>query len=654
MISTTLNRKFKDSTHKLGKMRARFIIIVIGIGLCVAGCQKPKVSETVQLQKTTSEIEVSENFDWKMSRTVEFTINSNQAEEIRILSADRRITFHKGKHDGKGEYYTKVGIPFTHQQVYVNNQLIDLNSKSVFVNFPQLKGAQLTNYCLSFDGVNDYVNLGDIFQLNNVASFTIEGWANQTTNTDTEIIFSKFSDASNDIALYTNGGTLYIDLGNGSDSYATWAGYSATLTSGTWFHWAVVYDGSGVANADRLKLFINGNTTPIVLAFTGTIPATTSSALSGDDAQLSTTANPFGGYMDEFRVWSDVRTPAEINTNYNKIISTSSSGLVAYYRMDEGTGSSIEDVTTNTYDGTISGSTWALFVNGWDSDGDGVTDLNDDYEMDATRAYDNFYPAADTGTVVFEDLWPGIGDYDFNDMVMGYRFKTVTNASNEVVEIFGYFFLRANGAVLENGFGFELPDAVGGLMTDLVVSGYTHNEGYITINGTTKLESGQTNPVIVVNDNISNSMDGFSNTEQWRAYVNPIELTITMTPSGGPYTAANFSISTWNPFMIIDKTRGSELHLLDYVPTDLMNTALFGTYSDASVPASNDYYKTSANHPWALDFPVWFNYPIEKADISTAYLHFVEWAESSGASYTDWYSNTAAGYRNTSKIYQTP
>ncbi|MBI9035069.1 MAG: LruC domain-containing protein [Bacteroidales bacterium] len=636
-------------------MKAAGIFLIIAILLCINGCKKPTIEDSITQQKTTEQILTSDNFDWKMSRTVEFNISSNKNEEIRIMSVDRQVIFHKGKHDGKGNYSAKVGIPYTYQQVYVNDQLVDIGNKSVNINLATNKAVQLTNYCLLFDGVDDYVNLGDITQLNNASTFTIEGWANQTTNTDNERIFHKYSDGDNDISIAPYGGSFIIEIGNGSNSYGEWAAYSATVTSGTWFHWAVVYDGSGVTDADKLKLYINGNTTPIVLAFTGTIPATTSAALASDDATLSpSSADFFGGYMDEVRVWSDVRTPTEINTNYNKVISTSSTGLVAYYRMDEGTGTSIEDLTSNTYNGTINGCSWALYVNAWDSDGDGVTDLNDDYEMDATRAYDNFYPAADTGTVVFEDLWPGIGDYDFNDLVMGYRFKTVTNASNDVVEIFAYFFLRANGAVLENGFGFELPDAVGGLMTDLVVSGYTHADGYITINGTTKLESGQTNPVIIVNDNVSNSMDGYSNTEQWRPYVSPVALTITMTPSGGPYTAGDFSISTWSPFLIIDKTRGSELHLLDYVPTDLMNTALFGIYSDASVPATNDYYKTSTNLPWALDFPVWYNYPIEKADISTAYLHFVEWAESSGASYTDWYTNTGAGYRNTSKIYQTP
>ena len=42
---------------------------------------------------------------------------------------------------------------------------------------------------------------------------------------------------------------------------------------------------------------------------------------------------------------------------------------------------------------------------------------------------------------------------------------------------------------------------------------------------------------------------------------------------------------------------------------------------------------------------------IEKAEITKAYLHFIDWVISNGSSYTDWYSNTAPGYRNNNNIY---
>jgi len=293
-----------------------------------------------------------------------------------------------------------------------------------------------------------------------------------------------------------------------------------------------------------------------------------------------------------------------------------------------------------------------MYSNGFDSDEDGVLDLNDDYPFDPVRAYDNFYPLTDYGTLVYEDIWPSYGDYDFNDLVLGYRFKTVTNASNEVVEIFGTFIVRANGAKMHNGFGFELPDAEGTIINNVEVSGYSHTQGLITIDGTTKLETGQTNPVVVAFDDTYDVMYGIFNTVSGGPAL-PIDSVVVMidVTGGGPYSEADFSLSTWNPFLFINQDRGRELHLLDYIPTDLMNIGYFGLADDASDPGTGDYYKTDTGLPWALDIPIAFEYPAEYQDINAAYLHFAEWAESGGTLYTDWYSNTAAGYRDAAYIY---
>ncbi|MFH1160867.1 MAG: DUF4842 domain-containing protein [bacterium] len=79
---------------------------------------------------------------------------------------------------------------------------------------------------------------------------------------------------------------------------------------------------------------------------------------------------------------------------------------------------------------------------------------------------------------------------------------------------------------------------------------------------------------------------------------------------------------------------------------------MLGTKDDASNPGLSRYYRTSTNLPWALDFPGTFDYPIEYSIITATYLHFAEWAESSGFIYLDWYSNPATGYRDNARIYQ--
>ncbi len=291
-----------------------------------------------------------------------------------------------------------------------------------------------------------------------------------------------------------------------------------------------------------------------------------------------------------------------------------------------------------------------------DTDGDGVADADDDYPNDASRAFDNFFPAAGYGSLGFEDLWPSKGDYDFNDIVVDYRFQTVTNADNEVVEIFAKFPVKASGAYKQNGFGFNLPDAspdFDGHPEKLTISGYNIQEGYITLNGFGH-ESGQTKPTIIVFDKffniLANPGSGLGvNTVESAPQVDFDTLNIHMVPND-VFFASDFSLTSWNPFMIVNLTRGHEVHLSDFIPTQLANSQLLGIWDDDSDPLVGKYYKTKLNHPWAIDIPAVFDWPVEKADISHAYLHFAEWAESNGTLYNDWYLDNA-GYRNQSLIY---
>ncbi|MXV17076.1 DUF4842 domain-containing protein [Hufsiella ginkgonis] len=64
------------------------------------------------------------------------------------------------------------------------------------------------------------------------------------------------------------------------------------------------------------------------------------------------------------------------------------------------------------------------------------------------------------------------------------------------------------------------------------------------------------------------------------------------------------------------------------------------------------YYLSSDRFPWALDIPAaGFNYPCESVNINNAYLKFGAWVNSGGTAYSDWYSNTVQGYRNTENIF---
>ena len=288
-----------------------------------------------------------------------------------------------------------------------------------------------------------------------------------------------------------------------------------------------------------------------------------------------------------------------------------------------------------------------------DTDGDGIPDVSDDYPADPERAFNNYFPAPGFGTLAYEDLWPAKGDYDFNDLVIDYRFKTVTNASNKVVEIFGTFTVKAFGAAYRNGFGFQLyDDAVN--QSHLSVTGYHLTHGIVTL-GANGLETGQARPTVIVYDDAYDLMphpgSGIGvNTTPGAPYVAPYTLNIYILFNTRIYTMTQVDIEHFNPFIFVNHQRGLEVHLPDRPPTGKANPVWFGTIDDNSNPGLSRYYKTVNNLPWAINIYESFDYPVEKVQITNAYNHFVEWAESGGALYPDWYRDLP-GYRNAYNIY---
>ncbi|MCK9451768.1 MAG: LruC domain-containing protein [Bacteroidales bacterium] len=267
----------------------------------------------------------------------------------------------------------------------------------------------------------------------------------------------------------------------------------------------------------------------------------------------------------------------------------------------------------------------------------------------------NYYPALGPGTLAFEDLWPYKGDYDFNDLVLDYQFEIITTTTNHVEKVIATMTIKAFGASFENGFGFQLSDAIDA--SKLSVSGYSLTESYITLNGN-GTEAGQSKPTIIVYDNSYSQMEhpgmGIGvNTEPAAPYVQPKTFTITIDFQANTYTLNQLDIANFNPFLIVNKDRAVEVHLPYYPPTDLANTNLLASGDDDSDAGSGKYYVTAANLPWAINIYETFDYPIEKQDIVRVHLKFAEWASSGGILFPNWYQNLS-GFRNNALIYTAP
>ena len=286
-----------------------------------------------------------------------------------------------------------------------------------------------------------------------------------------------------------------------------------------------------------------------------------------------------------------------------------------------------------------------------DSDGDGIINQLDEFPDDPEAASATYTPSElGWGTLAYEDLWPSKGDYDFNDLVVKYRFMLIENADNEVVRVVAKFQVKAIGASYHNGFGFKM-----GLDPSYIseVTGYNITDNVVTLNSK-GLESGHNDGSIIIVfddafDNLGVKTAGFVNTEASQTEIVAPEIEITIELED-PISASLIGSAPFNPFVFINGERGRELHLADYEPTDLADLDLFNTIHDDSDVPNDVYYRTYNNLPWAINIMHEFRQPVEKSPINQGYNHFNSWSVSGGKQYKDWYKDNA-GYRNVNKLF---
>lgn len=291
-----------------------------------------------------------------------------------------------------------------------------------------------------------------------------------------------------------------------------------------------------------------------------------------------------------------------------------------------------------------------------DTDGDGCCDDVDDFPNDPTKCNGIYIPNVDDyNTVAYEDLWPAAGDYDFNDKVINRYTVYGLNAQNQVVDIEHKFVLRAAGAGFHNGFGIRMNNvpaaAVASVTGTVMASNPANSFATIESNG---VEAGQTDAVIIVwedwkdvrtitkNGTFYNTLPGTGG----EGYGDTVTIKIVFA------TPQNTTDMDWDPFLVRNGARGSEIHLPWKGPTDLADLTKFNTSSDASaLNAFGNNYVDINNKPWAIYTPnSSFDYPVEYVDIVTAHLKFAAWSSSNGVLFPDWYEDQP-GYRDATKIY---
>jgi LruC domain-containing protein len=642
-------------------MVARFTTLAKVLLLC--SCVKIKHGEpgVLPLGKFEDMI-ISQDFKWQTSRDVTITILSDLTSFIEITSVDGQTKYHRGLHNTAPDpYVITVNLPSNINAIKINGKEKALTSQAFtvvlsaiktsesagdlftaniinFVNrenqikqnlpanaqnpisawsfnessgdiaydshssnngliFDALRVGGIKGNALYFNGINSNVNINHTPRLAPSEAITMMAWIYPEENRTSKIFQKGDWDGHGIWMDLWKGWSVGIRMENDSGNSVEWGSGRPILNE--WYHLAMTYNGS------VLSLYINGtlrNSKPV----TGKLKVNSRNLSIGSDNGVQ---KFFKGKIDDVMIFGVALTPEEIRD--------------------------IVQISNNP-----------------DSDGDGIPNGDDAYPNDPDIAFENYFPANGPGTLAFEDMWPAKGDYDFNDLVLDYRFKILTDGSNFLSEVLCSFTIKAIGAQYANGFGFQINsssiDNSHINVTGGIISGSSIKK---SPNGT---ESGQNLPTIIVFNNANGLMSpssGFGvNVHKEAPYVTPVTVDIKLKFAPARYTINDLNISGFNPFIYVNGNRGREVHLPDFPPTSLAASSFFGSEDDNSSAQTGKYYKSKANHPWAINITSGYEHTIERIQITDAYLKFAAWAQSSGELYPDWYMNKP-GYRYPQKIF---
>ena len=218
----------------------------------------------------------------------------------------------------------------------------------VLLSFIVFIYAQGGGYALDFDGSNDYVSVNDNSSLTSTTAITISAWFKRSSGSAWMSLIGKgTSDSNEEYVLLLRVNQVYFDVGNAGGPYLQ---QNATVSSETWHHIAAVHTrSSGTSN---LKVYLNGQDIGGTVVNASNNPNDNSISLT-IGSRFSTSNALFQGQIDDLQIWNDARTQAEIIENMHKELTGNETGLRAYYKMSNGTGTSLTDNSSNSNTGTL-------------------------------------------------------------------------------------------------------------------------------------------------------------------------------------------------------------------------------------------------------------------------------------------------------------
>jgi len=191
-----------------------------------------------------------------------------------------------------------------------------------------------------FDGVDDYVTMGNVASLNfeRDDTFSFSFWLNRTTSSDLATILGR-ADADSPYsgyAIFINGNKIQFRLRSTNNAFFFILG-TVDIPNETWTHYVVTYDGS--QSVSGMKLYKNGSEETVTTSTSGTVTRFASVVLPFNIGTRDDNPNiAYNGAMDEVSAYNVELSASAVTTIYNSGVPndlTGTSGLVSWWRMGD-------------------------------------------------------------------------------------------------------------------------------------------------------------------------------------------------------------------------------------------------------------------------------------------------------------------------------
>jgi hypothetical protein len=173
-------------------------------------------------------------------------------------------------------------------------------------------GTGIINQGFSFDGVNDYVDMGNVLDFDGTTPFSFSFWLNPTSVGNKNII-NKWSGTNTGYIIFFLAGKLRFALSNNITTNIARIETVDTYTTGMQ-NFVFAYDGS--KSASGMKIYRNG-VLQTVSVLNDTLTGTISTTASFELGRINSALGWYQGIMDEISVFGRELTLSDAVELYN-------------------------------------------------------------------------------------------------------------------------------------------------------------------------------------------------------------------------------------------------------------------------------------------------------------------------------------------------